>query len=99
MASGMELVASLAIQNQKPLLACYNQAVHQGALASRGVDYYDTGKQAAHIAYQVLVEGKKPYQLPILKPNSNTIYINKKTLQALGLQIPAKLADTVTIIE
>jgi putative ABC transport system substrate-binding protein len=99
MASAMDLIASLALQHKKPLLACYNQAVTQGALASRGVDYYGTGTQAAHVAYQILIEGKKPYQMPIIKPNSDMIYINKKTLEALGLQIPAKLANTIIIID
>ncbi len=98
-ASAMDLVAALALQHHKPLLACYNQAVYQGALASRGVDYYDTGRQAAHIIYQVLIEGKKPYQLPITKPHSDKIYVNRKTLQALGLQIPATLSDTIIIID
>jgi putative ABC transport system substrate-binding protein len=98
-ASSMELVASTALAHKKPLIACYNQAVNQGALASRGVDYYECGKQIAQYAYQIIKQSIKPSEIGIIKPASDKIYINKKTLEALGLKIPGTLEDSVTIIE
>ncbi len=58
-ASAMELVATIAYNNKKPLFACHNQAVAQGALAARGVDYTENGTQAAQVAYAILIDGKK----------------------------------------
>lgn len=94
-ASSMELVASQALENKKPLIASHNQAVNQGALASRGVDYYENGKQAAESAYKVLVEGKKPYEVPIAHQTNSKIHVNKKTLEALGLTIPQTMQSEV----
>jgi len=98
-ASAMELVAALALQHKKPLLTCYNQAVKQGALAARGVDYYQSGQEAGEYAYQVLVQGKKPQDLGIAKPKGGSIYINQKTLKELGLTIPDNLSKEVIIIQ
>lgn len=98
-ASSMELVANTALQNKKPLITCYNQAVNQGALASRGVDYYQCGKQAGSYAYQIMVQGKKSHEIGITKPHSDTIIINNKTLQELDLQIPDTLKSESTILK
>ena len=98
LASAMELVATLAFTHKKPLFACHNQAVEQGALAARGVDYRENGRQAAHVAYAVIVEGEKPSDLPIEQAKTNTIYVNKKTLDGLGLTIPEALYKDILFV-
>lgn len=84
----MPLIADRAIKAKKPLIACFNEAVHQGALAACGVDYYVTGQQSARIALRVLVEGVKPSAMAIEAPLCDTVVLNKKTLDGLGIVMP-----------
>lgn len=93
-ASAMPLVAHLANSAHKPLIACHNQAVEQGALMARGVDYYESGKETGEMALAILRDGKKPYDLGIRSTKSDTIVINKQILDELNITI-AKISDTI----
>jgi len=97
-ASSISLIATIALKHKKPLIVSDNMLVKYGALAARGVDYFRSGKKAAGIAYQVLMEGKKPYELPIEQAESEQIVINNATLAALGLSIPTKLQQSIILI-
>lgn len=97
-ASSISLITTLAHNYKKPLIVSDNMLVKSGALAARGVDYRACGKQAARIAYAVLVEGKKPNELPIEQAQSEQIVINQKTLDALGLTIPESLRSSVITV-
>lgn len=98
-ASSISLIASITHKHKTPLFVSDNMLVTFGALAARGVDYKESGKQTARIAYAVLSEGKKPSELPIEQTKTNSIYINKKTLDALGLTIPEALQKHAIIVE
>lgn len=98
-ASSITLISSITLAKKKPFIVSDNMLVQLGALAARGVNYDQSGKQAADIAYAVLVEGKKPYDLPIEQAQSNAIYINKTILNALELQIPDTLLPNVILVE
>jgi putative ABC transport system substrate-binding protein len=97
-ASAMELVTTLALSHKKPVIACHNEAVKQGALAACGVDYKACGKQAGEIAYALIMEGKKTEELPIVCPKTDTVYINQKSLEALNISIPETLQKDVVLI-
>lgn len=96
-ASAMPLISHLARSAQKPLIACHNQAVEQGALMARGVDYYESGKETGEIAAAILRDKKKPYELPIVATKSDTIMVNKNVLDELNITI-AKISDTIMYI-
>lgn len=96
-ASAMPLVTHLAHQAHKPLIACHNDAVKQGALMARGVDYYESGKETGTIALAVLQGGKKPYNIPIRPTKSDTIVINKQLYDELGITI-GHISDTIMFI-
>jgi putative ABC transport system substrate-binding protein len=96
-ASAMPLVAHLANSAHKPLIACHNDAVKQGALMARGIDYYESGKETGKIALAVLRDGKKPYNLPITPTKSDTIVINKQVCDELSITI-AEISDTIMYI-
>jgi len=98
-ATSINAIAAIARQHKKPLIVSDNMLVPFGALAARGVDYKECGKQAAEIAYALITEGKKPAELPIVQPKTDTVYINKKALDELGLIIPPSLQSSVHIIE
>ena len=97
-ASTISLIVSITSKNKKPLIVSDNMLVKYGALAARGVDYKTSGKQAAQIAHEVLVEGKKPYELPIQQAKTEQIFINKATLDMLGLTIPKDLENCVVLV-
>ncbi|HEV2917278.1 MAG TPA: ABC transporter substrate-binding protein [Candidatus Babeliales bacterium] len=97
--SAITLVTSIINTRKKPFIVSDNMLVKFGALAARGIDYKESGKQAAEMAYSILVEGKKPYEIPMTMPHIDTIYINAKTLAMLELVVPEALKkDTIILV-
>jgi putative tryptophan/tyrosine transport system substrate-binding protein len=94
----ISLIASIAQKNSIPLFVSDPMLVASGPLAARGINYTQSGALAARIAYEVLVDGKKPSDIPIEQTPSNAIVVNKKTVEALGLTIPNDLAPHVTLV-
>lgn len=98
-ASAITLIANTALNNKKPLIVSDNMLVKFGALAARGVDYKASGKKAAHIAYELLINNKKPHELPIEQAQSEQIFINENTLKTLELTVPETLKkDIITFV-
>jgi putative ABC transport system substrate-binding protein len=60
--------------------------VEQGALASYGPDYYDSGRQAARLVDKIL-KGVKPGEIPVEVNSKIEFVINLKTMKALGFTI------------
>lgn len=98
-ASTISVITAITLKHKKPLIVSHNEAVSCGALASRGVDYQACGKRAAQIAYDILIERKKPEELPIEQPNSNQIIVNKTTLEHIGVTIPSTLHSNILFVE
>lgn len=98
-ASSVELIASIAHNANKPLILSDNMLVKQGALMARGVDYYDSGKQAGTIALQVLLNNKKPQELPIVPADNQSIFVNKQIMERLQLTIADSIAKDVIFVE
>ncbi len=96
--SAIAIIATIALKHNTPLIVSDNMLVKDGALAAQGVDYKAGGKQSAQIAYEILVGGKKPYELPIEQIQGGQIFINKKTLDTLGLSIPESLKDHIVLL-
>lgn len=97
-ASAIDFIAQKALSAKKPLIVSDNLLVSKGALAARGIDYKTSGKKAAQRVISVLMQGKKPHELPLGYATTGRIFVNKKTLDALGLQIPQELKDSVTFV-
>ena len=97
-ASAIDSIAATALKYKKPLYVSDNLLVTHGALAARGVDYAECGKQAADIMYQLLIDNKKPSSFGVVQPKNTTIFINKKTADILGITIPESLKDEITVI-
>lgn len=89
--SSISLVASLALKHKKPVIACDALLVKHGLLAAHGVDYFNTGVQAAKQSLSVLKDGAKSPALTIEDPLEGTIVINKKTAEVLEIPIPEQL--------
>lgn len=97
-ASAIDIVTTLARKHKKPLLVSDATLVARGALASCGVDYRESGKQTARIAYKVLVEGKKPFALGIEQARAEKIMVNAVTAQQIGVPISNALKEQITLI-
>ncbi len=98
-ANSIALIANIAAKAQKPLIVSDNLLVEQGALMARGVDYYESGKQAGIIALQVLEKKKKPQDIGIVTANTTEIYVNKQVLDTLGLTVSDDIASDVILVE
>lgn len=56
-----------------------------GAFVSYGVDYANLGVETANMAADILVNGKKPAELPVKTFENGIATINTETCEALGL--------------
>ncbi len=97
-ASAISLITTITLKNKKPLVVSDNMLVKFGPLAARGVDYRASGKQAAQVAYSVLVDGEKPYESPIKQGDCKEVFINKATLDTLGIIVPEALKNDVVLV-
>lgn len=97
-AATMPLITSITRTYLKPLIASHNAAVAEGALAARGVDYKESGKEAARVAYALLVDGAQPADLSFTQGNSNTVMVNQDTLALLSLEIPEDMQNYVLLV-
>ncbi len=98
-ASSIEFIANKALAAHKPLIVSDNLLVQFGALAARGVDYFQSGKHAADKALQILQHNKKPHELPITSAENTSIFINSRTLHTLGLTVPSALKPDVIFVK
>ena len=84
--SGMNLIASEAVNARKPVVVSENSSVKEGALFTMGLDYYALGKRTGEMAIEIL-KGKPVSQIPFETSKQMKLYVNSKTAQALGLDL------------
>jgi len=72
--------------------------VKQGSLMARGVDYYESGKQAGSVALHVLLKHKKPSDLAIIPADNKEIFVNKQALKEFGFTIAESIAADVVLV-
>jgi putative ABC transport system substrate-binding protein len=98
-ASAITLIANQARAAKKPLIVSDNLLVTHGALMSRGIDYEESGRETARIAYDVLVNKQESAKIPVVPTQTNTVFINKKVMHNLNITIPENMKDSVKIVE
>lgn len=86
-AAGMETVATLCNDLKIPTICGEEGLVHSGGYATYGIDYYQLGRIAGELAEEILVNGKKPGDIPVryLDSNKCTRLINEEVADLLGL--------------
>lgn len=62
-----------------------------------GVDYIQSGKQAAFLMTELLVNKKEPMQIPVVAPSSEVL-LSASELKKFNLTVPNSLKDFVKII-
>ena len=83
-------VFEFAAQHKLPAIYEYDFLVRDGGLMSYGPDMGEVYDRAADLADRIL-RGARAGDLPFEQPTRFRLLINKKTLEALGLTIPAAI--------
>lgn len=86
--SALESAIKVCKQNRLPLIVGDVDSVERGAIAAVAVDYYKMGLQTGNMAYQILVKGTKPADMPIEFLNDLNLHVNKKAAASMGVTIP-----------
>jgi putative ABC transport system substrate-binding protein len=81
-------VFEFAAEHKLPAIYEYDFLVRDGGLMSYGPDMSEVYDRAADLADRIL-RGARPANLPFEQPTRFRLVINKKTLETLGLTIPA----------
>jgi putative ABC transport system substrate-binding protein len=83
-------VFEFAAEQKLPAIYEYDSLVRDGGLMSYGPDMSEVYDRAADLADRIL-RGARPGALPFEQPTRFHLVINKKTLETLGLTIPAAI--------
>ena len=97
--SNMPVVVERANAAKKIVIATDEGSVTNGALYTKGIDFYQLGKEAGKLAAQILKDGKTPSDLEIVTLKPTNLVFNKKTLEAIGLTLPEKLKNEVKFVD
>lgn len=98
-ASALESVIQIGINNKLPVYAADNDSVAKGAIASLSFNYYDVGRQTAQLVIRVF-KGEKPGEIAVESPTKLELHVNPKSAQAMGVKIPESvLSEAAKVIQ
>ena len=89
--AAMPVVSGMTRAANMPVIVGAVTGVTDGALATVGIDFYQLGRQTAEMAYEILINGKKPQTMPIERQKEMRVVINEETAEAIGIVIPENL--------
>jgi ABC-type uncharacterized transport system substrate-binding protein len=90
-------IAQAARRAKLPIFSFQTSQVLAGAVAGVTRDYYDSGREAAHVAARVM-RGESPAAIPFAGFSKTKLVVNLDAARAMGLATPAavvKRADQV----
>ena len=92
-ASNVAAMTNITTANKIPVFCCEEGMTDGGMLAAYALSYYDLGYQAGLMAYDILVNGKNPAEMPIFKfdESSLKLVVNESAMAELGLTMPDSL--------
>jgi putative tryptophan/tyrosine transport system substrate-binding protein len=92
-------IAELALRGALPTIFDVRDYVDAGGLASYGSDYFELMELTGNYVARVL-NGAKPADLPVQQASKFELVINRRTANALGIEIsPTLLATADEVIE
>ena len=92
--SSLPAILEMANEAKIPVFGSEIEQVKIGCLAAQGIDYVELGRQTGKMAAQVLKGEKKASELPYETIEEASLYINEKTAENLGIEIPSELKDS-----
>jgi ABC-type uncharacterized transport system substrate-binding protein len=84
------VIIALAHQHRLPAIYACRDFVVDGGLMSYGHDVAEQYRRAAGYVDHIL-NGVKPFELPVKESTKIELVINRKTARALGLDVPPLL--------
>lgn len=98
-ASAFGGIAQAARRARLPVFAFQKVQAEQGAAVVLARDYYDAGREAAHMASRVM-RGEDPGSMPFEPTTTLSLIVNLPAAKAAGLTIPADvLSEAATVIK
>ena len=82
-----------------PVFAAEDGQMAQGLLASDSISYYSLGEQAGQMAYDILINGKAPADIPVETAKDTTLILNQKVAKTLGIEVPEDLLKRASLFE
>lgn len=98
-ASAIDLVANLALENNLLTLSTIESQAGDGILMANGLNYYDLGRQAGSMAEKILTGKADMEDINIEQPSDLRKIVNVKTMEALGLTKDNKAFEGAEFIE
>jgi putative ABC transport system substrate-binding protein len=90
--SAIGAVIKVANDNKIPVIGSERGQVDAGAIATKGIDYKELGRQTGQIAVKI-IKGKKPQDIPIEGSKVVTLIVNQKAAETIDLTIPKEILD------
>ncbi|WP_458407985.1 ABC transporter substrate-binding protein [Anaerotignum sp.] len=89
LANNMEIVKNVTVPAGVPSFAGAEQMCLEGALSTLSISYYDLGVRAGEMAYEILVNGANPAEMPVeFVSEGITPKYNPEIAEALGVTVP-----------
>lgn len=98
LASAIALVTNVALQKKIPVITSDITLVEKGAFAAQGINYFESGKQAAKQARRVLSSEESPGDVGIIEPTDSEVYVNADLLKSFGVEIPIEMGSNIKLI-
>ena len=84
-ASAINLISMAANERGMVTVGAEEAHVKGGILLTDGLSYYELGRQTGRMAKEILVDGKKPEDMPVETLANTTKVVNEKTMKNLKL--------------
>ena len=89
LANNMEIVKNVTVPAGVPSFGGAEQMCAEGALSTLSISYYGLGVRAGEMAYEILVNGANPAEMPIEFVSEGIIpKYNPEIAEALGVTVP-----------
>ena len=86
--SGIASLVQVAEGKQIPVIAAESGTVEGGAVATRGIDYTELGRQTGEMALRILRDGEDPATMPVETATEFTYVVNEDAAERQGVTIP-----------
>ena len=94
--NALDSVVEFAQENKIPLVVADAPSVERGGAVARGIDYYELGKRTGEMAYDILVGGQDPGQMPPLAVTNTEIAVNTVSAKLMGLEFTPEFLANAT---
>jgi len=95
--AALESAVRIGQEQKIPVFTAETRSVERGAVASIGFDYTAVGHEAARQVVRIL-EGAKPGDLDVVKPQAFRTVVNERAVAALNLAVPPEVARAANMV-